>query len=346
MRNPLAPLVALALTVSAFALGAAPASAADAELEGDLRVTAIGTVQFSVPIPDGVRAVDLRLPELRCPVGVPLVEDGRFGAVPERLIAIPSGVELSGSALRAVRASWAPFEQDGDRRTVGLEAGSTVDLEDLVPAEGAAVFTLHCTDEPDRSIDVARLGSVPEPPPLRIGVQVEERLTPKPGVWISDVRDLPHGLELDRAGVLGGRILPTAAGSRVVTVVLTDGFVSVARPITLRIGGEIVLRLTQTWQVTTWKGLELGEFLCPPEYPWTTSEKFHDDGEMSPQRVPRGVQLISEGLVGATTVPVFVGGFGRGMTNVRVWNRLPFGIPSALHFRLFCTNDSNAAGRG
>jgi hypothetical protein len=355
MRRVFAVLAAAASATCALGLGAltSPAAALEAPpsmspapevaIEGDLRVAESGLVEYTVAIPDGIVALTLRLPELRCPAGLPLVEDGRFGRSPDRPVSIPSGVELASAALRVIRATWAPFAQDEAYRTVALDPGSTVELEGLPPGGSTAVFALHCTDDPDRSLDVALLGSIPDPPPLRIGGLVQERLTPKPGVWIREVRDLPYGLNLDRSGVLTGEILPTAARDHPVTVVITDGFASATRRLTLRIGGgETIWHLSQSWTLTG-RNYQLGEFRCPPDHPWTIDHDFQPGSWI--HMVPRGVQVISEGGVSVESKALYQNGLGRGMVDVTANNLLPFGIPSALHFRLHCTNDSNQASR-
>lgn len=318
-------------------------SIAEGELGGELTVTAAGTVEFSVQIPEGMTAVDLSLPELRCPANVPFVEDRRFESAPDSPVALPSGLQAIGNAKRVGSAVWAQHSMDAQGVAVALAAGSAVALDGLRPADGAATFALHCTSDPSKAIG---LGRIAEPSTIRIGAVVQQRLTPQAGVWISEVRDLPQGLELDRSGALTGRILPTAARDQVVTVVLTNGLTSLEQRITLRIEGETLVHLTRTWTVKDWGPISLeGPIVCPTDHPWTTAEKFHSDDAAAGQLVPRGVQIISHGWAGVDSAAVYQGTLGRGMTNVRAWNRLLFGIESSLHFRLHCTNDSNQASR-
>jgi len=321
------------------------AVAAEADLEGHVEMNAVGSVQFSVPITEGVVSATVRLPELRCPPHLPLIEDGAFGMSPDP-IEVPPGIELGGNARHAVSASWARFVQDASQQTVALEAGSEIRLEGLVIGDGPAIFTLHCTDDVMRSVDVGRLGRLPEVVEVRIGSEVEEHFGLPEGVWIEQVRDLPEGFELSSDGVLSsGQLWPRPASDHVVHAVLTDGRVSSGQSFALRFRGEIVWHITQTWTVTKWTPIDIGRVVCPPEHPWTIAEQFHSLEFLSTQRVPSGVEVISVGWVGVESLAVYQGSLGRGLTDVHARNLQPFEIPSALHLRLHCTNDSNLASR-
>jgi len=347
MRAAVVPLVATAhAAILAATLGLAPALApSDPGLDGRIATNAVGSVQFSVPIAEGMVSASVRLPELRCPAHLPLIEDGAFGMSPDP-IEVPPGLELGGNARHAVSASWARFVQDASQRTVALDAGSEIRLEGLVADDGPAIFTLHCTDDMMRSVDVAGLGHLPEAVEVRIGSEVQERFVLPEGVWIEQVRDLPEGFELSRDGVLSSSHLwPRAASDQVVHAVLTDGRVSSAQSFALRMHGEIVWHVTQTWTVTKWTPIDIGRVVCPPDHPWTTAEQFHSLEFLSTQRVPSGVEVISVGWVGVESVAVYQGSLGRGLTEVHARNLQPFEIPSALHLRLHCTNDANLAGR-
>jgi hypothetical protein len=302
-----------------------------------------GPVEVRIPLSEHAESVKVALPEMRCPPAAPYVWDMRFHSKTDPPVAFPGGLQPDGNAERVAVAKWADHIRDDQGLGIALAKGSVLELTALAPGV-TATFRLYCTGDPGMAVG---LGAVPDPAPIELGSSTRQQLELPAGTWIEGTTGLPAGLALSRDGVLSGAVPLGAAGDTVVRVRLTNGRVGTDRGITVRTIGKVVQRVSRSWdlpnQIDERGTKNLGEFLCPPAYPWTTKEVFH--GPLSLQQVPNGVRAVTHGgLVEVMSRGVWADGLSRGLTAITAANTSWSGN-AAIHFSLDCTNDANRAGR-
>lgn len=325
------------------AVSASEASSAGDALTGEAQVADRGPVEVRIPLSEHAESVKVALPEMRCPPAAPYVWDMRFASKTDPPVPFPGGLQPEGNAERVVAARWADHVRDDQGLGVALARGSVLELAGLAPGV-AATFRLYCTADAGMAVG---LGAIPDPAPIEIGSHTRQQLELPAGTWIDGSTGLPAGLALSREGVLSGTAAPMAAGDTVVRVRLTNGRVGSDRVIVVRTTGKVVQHVSRSWdlpnQIAERGTKNLGEFLCPPAFPWTTKEVFH--GPLSLQQVPNGVRAVTHGgLVEVVSRGVWADGLSRGLTAITAANTSWSGT-AAVHFSLDCTNDANRAGR-